>query len=267
MSTINHDLPCLTCGYNLRTLDLAARCPECGQPVHATPPNPVTNASARGATIAAVGILMVFASWSALFVDGMYQITNSLGHTGIYFAMMWTIATQAVWLIGIVLLTKPRSYDLRPVLCWFTRITAALSLLGITMIVICGLAWHDSRWAREFIVHMWCLTLATWALSLTGWGLWTWRIARSLKRTWLARQSLLIAFLIPLEVGALIAVLVLFFIVYSLFDPLPLSANVMIISFFGTGLTLPWTAAVSFLLARAIRRELKSPQSPTPPTP
>ncbi len=30
------DLPCLKCGYNLRTLPLAGRCPECGVPVERT---------------------------------------------------------------------------------------------------------------------------------------------------------------------------------------------------------------------------------------
>lgn len=31
------DRPCLTCGYNLRTLPLAGQCPECGTPVAVTP--------------------------------------------------------------------------------------------------------------------------------------------------------------------------------------------------------------------------------------
>lgn len=30
-TTVDHDLPCTRCGYNLRTLSLDARCPECGQ--------------------------------------------------------------------------------------------------------------------------------------------------------------------------------------------------------------------------------------------
>jgi len=32
--TLSHDLPCLQCRYNLRTLDPAARCPECHTPIH-----------------------------------------------------------------------------------------------------------------------------------------------------------------------------------------------------------------------------------------
>jgi len=33
---ITTDLPCMKCGYNLRTLPLAGRCPECGVPVERT---------------------------------------------------------------------------------------------------------------------------------------------------------------------------------------------------------------------------------------
>ena len=27
---VDQDLPCVSCGYNLRTLDMRAACPECG---------------------------------------------------------------------------------------------------------------------------------------------------------------------------------------------------------------------------------------------
>src|SRR5688500_18541478 len=30
---VDHDLPCARCGYNLRTLDAGANCPECAAPV------------------------------------------------------------------------------------------------------------------------------------------------------------------------------------------------------------------------------------------
>lgn len=36
MTTIDHDLPCLSCSYNLRTLAQDGRCPECNTPVATT---------------------------------------------------------------------------------------------------------------------------------------------------------------------------------------------------------------------------------------
>ena len=35
-AAITTDIPCISCGYNLRTLAVSARCPECGQPVEST---------------------------------------------------------------------------------------------------------------------------------------------------------------------------------------------------------------------------------------
>src|SRR2546423_15560088 len=66
-ATISSDLPCVVCGYNLRTLHVASRCPECGADVALSRSSvpPATIQQLR-AVRQAVGTLCVAIAWAAV---------------------------------------------------------------------------------------------------------------------------------------------------------------------------------------------------------
>jgi hypothetical protein len=62
-STVDYDLPCAQCGYNLRTLAHASRCPECATPVAVSlAPNPMAHADPAKLRRVRAGLLLSVAS-------------------------------------------------------------------------------------------------------------------------------------------------------------------------------------------------------------
>jgi hypothetical protein len=116
---ITFDLGCSSCGYNLRTLEYAALCPECGQPVSTSlrrsklaSASPARLAQMRiGSTVLIVSMLAeafvlasLFFLWPLLPAGAVAPGSHLPELFIANFGFGWTIA----WLTGVWLITAPR---------------------------------------------------------------------------------------------------------------------------------------------------------------
>jgi hypothetical protein len=99
-SSIEQDLPCVHCGYNLRTLQSTMRCPECGLLASDTLTLSAELSRSRPGWLRwlVVGNLMLLASRLMLVL--VYAAANDPEAAGVF-----ALATSAIYLIGIFLLT------------------------------------------------------------------------------------------------------------------------------------------------------------------
>lgn len=111
---VQHDVPCTTCAYNLRTLSRGAKCPECGEPVmdsspgrsHRVPPNRRVQTVIRLSMVAgpffllsspaAAGVGAAFGFWKPDEVVPIFVFTLVLSGA----CAVWTITWAIVGVVG-----------------------------------------------------------------------------------------------------------------------------------------------------------------------
>lgn len=117
-ATLDHDRPCLSCGYNLRGLPTSGSCPECGTPVERSlrgnlllysSPDYVASLH-RGVFLIQAGIITTILS-SVTIVGLYFAIDQGLTVIDVsdmnLIGMVFTIATGAASVIGWWLLSTP----------------------------------------------------------------------------------------------------------------------------------------------------------------
>lgn len=110
---VSIDWPCAGCGYNLRTLDRTATCPECGLPVAVSlEASRFTAADRRrcgrvrlGAILLAVSVGMTLGSM--LLYLSFYWREPSDVETLAWPFMLWVAAEHALWVLGAWQVTSP----------------------------------------------------------------------------------------------------------------------------------------------------------------
>lgn len=135
-SVIDHDLPCIHCGYNLRTLHSTAVCPECGSPVTDTLIPSTELAKSRPAWLRRLtaGSAMLFLSRVFLAATYAAVFQRNGGFVQEYGPALWCAsATIAMYLAGIILLTvneHPHSVNRKNALGLRKLALASVTCLG-----------------------------------------------------------------------------------------------------------------------------------------
>jgi hypothetical protein len=111
MPSLDHNLPCLHCGYNLRTLSTDARCPECSAPIAASL-NPALlryeDPSWTSTLSLSMGLLLLATSLELLYIIASLLDPNSdtLQSVAEFAQPLHAFASPLTWL-AVILLGKP----------------------------------------------------------------------------------------------------------------------------------------------------------------
>lgn len=118
---ITGDLPCASCGYNLRTLAVSGRCPECGEPVATSFTsqgfrfrNPMTPSRVRNGIAVIIVAVLLATVVNLVYMGAIYLVwvvTGRLPSILLRIAVPATahalVAIPVLTLIGAVLMTWP----------------------------------------------------------------------------------------------------------------------------------------------------------------
>jgi len=111
LPSLDHNLPCLRCGYNLRTLSTDARCPECSAPIASSlDPTLLRYEDPSWTSILAVsmGLLLLATSLELLYIVASLLDPNSdtLQSVAEFAQPLHAFASPLTWL-AVILLGKP----------------------------------------------------------------------------------------------------------------------------------------------------------------
>jgi hypothetical protein len=148
---IRLDLPCLSCGYNLRSLHLLGQCPECGAPIRKTVEAHIVGSVDwvqrldRGASylVSAIGTLLAAAG---LLIVGVSLLGRSLGELPsqlvVAFLGAFALATALQAVYGLLLLAArdPRRGVRREGLS-IRRMTIVVIVLALVAWAVFGVWW------------------------------------------------------------------------------------------------------------------------------
>jgi len=107
-ATVTTALPCIGCGYNLRGLDEAGSCPECGRAVEATREQLVHGVAAGPARQrVAAGLLVLIMSLAATLVSPLLGAIAFAGFDEPALALwgLWIAAEHLLWIAGVWMAT------------------------------------------------------------------------------------------------------------------------------------------------------------------
>jgi len=163
---IAEDRPCTQCGYNLRGLTRADRCPECGRAIisRKTADDPPLS-EAPLAYLHVLNVSAIAAAASALL--GPISVFYAVGWAQAWAALVAGVAT-GVWAASVVMLTqpKPRFGDNprpEPKRMQRLRLAARLTQLAWPMFSLCVIAWAFASGA-----WMTAAAIAAWSLAIVG---------------------------------------------------------------------------------------------------
>lgn len=267
-SAIDRDLPCVRCGYNLRTLALDGLCPECGTRVALTITLGAELANSRPGYVArlAVACRLLFLSRMLGFAALMLVIVGQSDTLGLLAAAALTGMT-ILYAAGTWLLAAREHPELPPELKWSV---CCLKLLSIALIVGTVLFWlgiwstprpfwlPNMPWGlRQFVhlvgpdtlLYMGWAALAAFLISPIPETRMMVRLARRLADAWLGEHALIAG------VGATVSGLATLILPWALgniagwgglFIPLIVLTGVLLFWL--------WLAACSLIAARGFSR-------------
>jgi|GEM_PF-3715042 len=138
-ATIDHDLPCIHCGYNLRTLAHNARCPECGAAVADSLDGQLGQSPLRrvriGTMLLAASILMTFI-YFLLLTNLRFFDRPSVDQSLLTLGAVLVAIEHALWCVG-TFLASPLLPG-RPGNHWryIARVGAIVGSMGIMVVWI-----------------------------------------------------------------------------------------------------------------------------------
>src|SRR5882724_5427937 len=117
-ASLNQNLPCLRCGYNLRTLSIDARCPECSTPVASSlNPAPLRYEDPSWTSILALamGLLLVATSLELLYIIAslLDPSSDTLQSIAQFAEPLHAFANPLTW-VAVFVLGKPNPRALSP---------------------------------------------------------------------------------------------------------------------------------------------------------
>jgi hypothetical protein len=134
---VNHDAPCLGCGYNLKGLTWSGRCPECAAPIWISLQEKLLcyadpqwlRRVRRGSKLAVAGLLIPFVAFLPMIV---WPCTNDPAiHTFVSYTMAIIVAVGALcWATGLWEVTAPNPADTATEKPWSPRRVARAALLA-----------------------------------------------------------------------------------------------------------------------------------------
>jgi hypothetical protein len=174
-SFIAGDLTCAACGYNLRGLVTASRCPECGASIAATQSRMLWHADPRWLRRVRLGVALQFAYiLSPALIVVILWLTLENDRQRITFA--WAIA-PLVQLVGVWLIasSEPSGNSISAVTTRRARSLRKCAVYGAAIAVVYwgeeGLRPFDPEFDSQFALRL------EWAY-LVSWLGWTWLLSR-----------------------------------------------------------------------------------------
>lgn len=159
--TIDGDVPCHSCGYNLRTSPLTGKCPECSADViHSLRTDSLAFADRKCLARIRLGILLIFAF---PLCDLVFSILSGFllppTRVTLMLALWVPIAASVVTCLGICLavsVERPKDDSVRSIVCWAARVMALASPLATIV---------------HYVLFSY-FQLPTWVVSLVPVGFW-----------------------------------------------------------------------------------------------
>jgi hypothetical protein len=197
---ITHDLPCLKCQYNLRTLSPDGRCPECGTPVAQT--LAFQNVGDFRRLFRGTFLLWLLPAMK-LAVVGLFVLAE-LSHSGdiaggciavAIFGMPVLHSVLFIWAALLLFRAKPLQ-SRRPVaraVCLGYAAVPAVALLAHLVLLQVAPNLFQSR-DNEWLMQVFSAAMLAYALCRVGVCIIAWRyfadLAARLRRRWLAHVTL-----------------------------------------------------------------------------
>jgi len=214
-ATLDYDLRCCHCGYNLRTLSLDGRCPECAEPVHSSfqkfnlsLADPAwLDHLRRGVLLVIVAGLLFgpstcgprvanYVLYAAFYLEKSFSLPKVLTDIAVYGLLVW--GPYACFLAATFLLTSRQGIirDIRR--NRFARILrlVAVGTVALSVATYCANTYVSPRsfttsqliLARNLLDAVWTILLWSWIAGL----------ARQAADAPLRRLSIILAFVAPL---------------------------------------------------------------------
>ena len=158
---IEIDLPCAGCGYNLRTLSLAALCPECGAAVldshaayelHRAELGPLRASGLPWLRAMRQGVGIAALAWCLSFVGIAYGVMGNPGApygNELVLGTLWLAPLVGVWVVSHwsvwhLLFARRRRWTLR-----LGRVAVVLAMASVALLFL------NDRWARFYQQLFW----------------------------------------------------------------------------------------------------------------
>lgn len=288
--TVADDVPCGSCGYNLRTLPFAGRCPECGAPIRdfmsirdfRFSSVPWLRRVRRGILLVVAAVLTQYAGIAGGLLYGLFGARSLAGFLGTVAVNLWIVipVTTAMFCGGVWCATTPEDRWYRHDQQNLARMASRpLSLFCCPMMVIalCVARFGEGQISMLGAFSGPIVTAATAALAsgLLAFGVWLHRLAGRGRSPRLARRTLIAAVVLAglcalagaavhhrdFSAGARVVSGLLYWLIR-----LPRASRPAVGSLFGMAVLIGYTTAILGLLAhyRLFSRYIRRVYDPSP---
>ena len=212
---VNHDLPCCSCGYNLRGLDQRSRCPECGYTIRASIMAFVHRRQRlddvdphwlrqllEGAWLAIVAWLLVLAMCLTPTPTRIWFGTNIVPWKPVLLgtACGWWVLT---W-VALLKLARAEPGAHQPLDRWLLPLLRFTATAYVLLPFMVGLAYDT--WFDDYVALPAFLLILSGSLAAFAMWIRVWDLACRDRRPWFALQCLMLAFASPIAFWVAISI-------------------------------------------------------------
>lgn len=222
--SIEIDLPCTSCGYNLRGLSQAGRCPECGQPIDQSLRGDLLRyTSLHWLKSVRSGIDWIFVALAlAVAVSAFHVLRFLYGPAGIWMFISLLMVMEGVpRLLAIWLITSPEprvSFAEQQVNWrWVVRVCAAMSLALLMLIHIDVWRWSVAQ-HRVPLLMVFTMSSVAGFVAIFGYFAYAEKLAKRVPDLRLAKSTRIVKWILAgLQTIGLLVPLILTLVILPMF--------------------------------------------------